>query len=193
MGSEMCIRDRYKASNFGGLMQGNLLAASFNNKIYRVAFNQNGGLDSSDIMFSNVGTLPLDVTAQGDTEIFPGTIWAADFQGNSIVVFEPEDFGGTGPSGCVAGNSGQDADLDGYQFARDKFKTQASSEIASVSSGVENQSDWVRGEGPALVLSQTDLDFGDVLVGEQSVKSVSLTNRNPNHCLLYTSPSPRDS
>jgi len=68
----------YKASNFGGLMQGNLLAASFNNKIYRVAFDQNG---------------------------------------QSIVVFEPEDFGGGGTSGCVAGNAGQDADLDGYSDA----------------------------------------------------------------------------
>ena len=75
----------------------------------------------------------------------------------------------------------------GYQFARDKFKTQASSEIASVSSGVEVQSDWVQGEGPALALSQTDLDFGDVLVGEQSVKSVSLTNRNPNQALTISS------
>ena len=107
----------YTASNFGGLMQGNLLAVSFDNKLYRVAFDQNGGLDSSNIMFSNVGVLPLDVTAQGDADIFPGTIWAADFQGSSIVVFEPEDFDGSGPSGCVAGNSGQDADLDGYSDA----------------------------------------------------------------------------
>jgi len=75
----------------------------------------------------------------------------------------------------------------GYQFARDKLKAQASSEIASVSSGAENQSDWAPGDGPTLVLSQTDLDFGDVAVGEQSVKSVSLTNRNPSQALTISS------
>jgi len=107
----------YTASNFGAQMQGDLLAASFNNKIYRVSFDSAGGLQSKNVMFSNVGTLPLDVIAQGDFDAFPGTIWAADFQGNKIVVFEPEDYDGNGPSGCTGGNGTDDSDLDGYTDA----------------------------------------------------------------------------
>jgi len=72
----------------------------------------------------------------------------------------------------------------GFQFAQDKIKSQSSTEVASVSS--EDQSDWVPADGPALVLSDTDLDFGRVAVGEQLVKSVSLTNRNPNHALTIS-------
>jgi len=107
----------YTASNFSGNMQGSLLAASFNNKIYRVTFNNNGGVISNDVMFSNVGVLPLDVVAQGDSDNFPGTIWAADFQGNDIVVFEPEDYQGGSGSGCVGNNGSQDSDLDGFSDA----------------------------------------------------------------------------
>ena len=107
----------YKASNFAGNLNGSLLAATFDNKIYRVAFNDNGGLLSNQILFSNVGVIPLDVTTQSDSEIFPGTIWVADFQGNDIVIFEPDDYQGGSFTVCTAGNGQQDSDLDGFSDA----------------------------------------------------------------------------
>jgi len=36
------------------------------------------------------GNLPLDLTTQGDGEIFPGTIWVAVYGGDSIAVFTPD-------------------------------------------------------------------------------------------------------
>ena len=44
-----------------------------------------------DKFFTNLGT-PLDVTAQGDNDVFPGTVWVADYAQNGITVFEPKDY-----------------------------------------------------------------------------------------------------
>ncbi len=82
----------YTASNFGGAMQGDLLAASFNKSVYRIQLNNNGNkVTGLDKMFNNLGT-PLDVTAQGDGVAFPGTVWVADYAQNAIHVYEPEDY-----------------------------------------------------------------------------------------------------
>src|SRR5215218_9215125 len=82
----------YTASNFGGAMKGDLLAASFDDKIYRIKLNSTGdGVVSKQALFSNVGTNTLDVTARGDTQRFPGTIWVAEIGGGTIKVFEPSD------------------------------------------------------------------------------------------------------
>jgi hypothetical protein len=82
----------YTASNFGGAMKGNLLAASFEEKIYRIKLNSTGdGVVSKQALFSNVGNRTLDVTARGDTQRFPGTIWVAEIEGGTIKVFEPND------------------------------------------------------------------------------------------------------
>ncbi len=82
----------YTASNFSGSMKGDLLAASFNKSIYRVQLNNAGtkvvGLDK---LFTNLGT-PLDVTAQGTNDKFPGTVWVADYAQNAIHVYEPKDY-----------------------------------------------------------------------------------------------------
>lgn len=85
--------DEYSASNFGGAMQGDLLAAAWNNSIQRIVLNDAGTkLIDKEPLFANVGGLPLDVTAQGDAQHFPGTIWVADFVNKEIVVFEPVDY-----------------------------------------------------------------------------------------------------
>ncbi len=85
--------DEYTASNFGGAMQGDLLAASFDKAIYRFELNAAGSVvQSKTKLFANSGIIPLDVTAQSDNQIFPGTIWVADYQGNKVTVFEPQDF-----------------------------------------------------------------------------------------------------
>ncbi|MEM7255752.1 MAG: choice-of-anchor D domain-containing protein [Pseudomonadota bacterium] len=84
--------DEYTASNFGGAMKGDLLAASFNKSVYRIQLNNNGNkLTGLDQMFKNLGT-PLDVTALGDTQVFPGTVWIADYAQNAIHIYEPEDY-----------------------------------------------------------------------------------------------------
>lgn len=84
--------EQYTASNFSGAMKGDLLAASFDKSVYRVQLNNNGdkviGLDK---FFTNLGT-PLDVTAQGDNDKFPGTVWISDYAQNAIHIYEPKDF-----------------------------------------------------------------------------------------------------
>ncbi len=104
----------YTASNFGGALKGNLLAASFDNSIKRIVLNGTGtSVDLSTNLFNTVGTVPLDVTAQGDFGALPGTIWVADIDSNAIFVFEPADFG----SGPVDPPDPNDLDGDGYSNA----------------------------------------------------------------------------
>ncbi len=82
----------YTASNFGNSMKGDLLASSFDRTIYRIQLNNGGNkLNGLDKLFENLGT-PLDVTAQGDNDIFPGTVWVADYGQDAIHVFEPIDY-----------------------------------------------------------------------------------------------------
>ncbi len=110
----------YTASNFSGQMQGDLLTASFDNTVYRMTLNQAGDqLVAGPLAFaSNFGPIPLDVTAQGDLDIFPGTVWVAVYAGNKITVFEPDDYDGGGPGNCT-GNYDPllDEDSDGYNNA----------------------------------------------------------------------------
>jgi glucose/arabinose dehydrogenase len=79
----------YRGSAFGGMLKGDLLAASFENRIYRLHLRPDGGLAGKEILFEDVGEVPLDVTVQGDGEPFPGTIWVGDVGNGSITVFEP--------------------------------------------------------------------------------------------------------
>jgi hypothetical protein len=104
--------DEYTASNFGGAMKGDILAASHDDAIYRVRLTADGtAVTSNDVLFSSVD-LPLDVTALGDADPYPGTIWAASFIGDEVVVFEPEDFPCSG-----ADNPNVDEDDDGFDNA----------------------------------------------------------------------------
>lgn len=82
----------YTATNFGGAMKSDLLAASFDRSIYRIQLNNAGNkMNGLDKLFENLGT-PLDVTAQGDNDIFPGTVWVADYGQSAIHIFEPTDY-----------------------------------------------------------------------------------------------------
>lgn len=83
----------YTASNFSNSMKGNLIAAAFGKKIYRVELANNGTVvQSKSLLKENLGTVPLDVTAQGDNDIFPGTIWVVDNIAKTITVLEPSDY-----------------------------------------------------------------------------------------------------
>ena len=106
----------YTASNFDGAMQGNILTASYSGRINRYELEADGATLASknNSFLSGFGSIPLDITAQGDEDIFPGTIWAATYGSDNITVFEPSDF-----AGCLEptdpGYVGtEDYDLDGY-------------------------------------------------------------------------------
>lgn len=109
----------YTASNFGGAMTGDLLAASFDNTVYRIKLNSAGDAAvSNQPLFSTVGDTPLDVTTEGSSGKFPGTIWVADHGLSRISVFEPNDFGGGGGGPCTGANDPTiDEDADGYKNA----------------------------------------------------------------------------
>jgi hypothetical protein len=142
----------YRADNFGGALRGDLLVASFNGNLYRCKPDGAGGLvdlpgspagtsnGRCEVLMGGFGSQPLDVTAQGEGEIFEGTIWAATYGASSIVVFEPADFAcdttdpqgdadddryrngdeadnGTNP--CSAGSKPEDADDDGVSDLND--------------------------------------------------------------------------
>ena len=101
----------YTASNFGGAMQGDLLTTTFNGTIYRLTLNDAGtALAKKEALVSNFGSQPLDVTAQGDADPFPGTVWAATYGSDAITVFEPAAGGGVCDPSAPAG----DADGDGF-------------------------------------------------------------------------------
>lgn len=99
----------YTASPFDGIMRGNLLVASLDNSVRRIALSPDGTeAVSSTVLFHAVGNQPLDLTVQGDDGAFPGTIWVADREMRAIHVFEPGD-------GSRAGVvDPADSDGDGY-------------------------------------------------------------------------------
>jgi len=84
--------DEYTASNFEGAMQGDLIAGKSGGALHRVQLNPDGSLATlTQSWVSNLGGNPLGVTANGDADPFPGTIWVATFN-SDIVVLEPQDF-----------------------------------------------------------------------------------------------------
>ena len=86
----------YTASNLDGVLTGDLLTPSLNNIVYRLKLDDAGTrLSLREGLFSNVTRAPgfqLDLTAQGDTDAFGGTIWLCDYANSEIFVFEPNDY-----------------------------------------------------------------------------------------------------
>ncbi|WP_375324239.1 PKD domain-containing protein [Flagellimonas sp. GZD32] len=109
--------DEYTASNFGGAMKGNLLAGTNTGLIRRVELNPDGSLDQLTPNFlSGIGGSQgnaLGISANGDSEIFPGTIWAGTLNG-LIVVFEPQDFVNCIDPSDPEFEPSADYDADGY-------------------------------------------------------------------------------
>ena len=106
----------YTATNFGGAMRGDILTASFGGWINRYQLNATGdGLVAQDNGFLlGFGNAPLDVIAQGDSDPFPGTIWALTYSSKNITVFEPTDFGNCPQPGDPDYDPLEDSDFDGY-------------------------------------------------------------------------------
>ena len=77
--------DEYTASNFGGAMQGDLLAGHHGGKIRRVELKANGTLQKlTQTFLSGIGGNALGITCNSDSEIFPGTIWSGTLNGNIV-------------------------------------------------------------------------------------------------------------
>ncbi|MEM6890687.1 MAG: malectin domain-containing carbohydrate-binding protein, partial [Pseudomonadota bacterium] len=101
--------DEYTASTFQGALKGNLITASFNSNIYSVQVDPSKTSATKEVLASNPLGIPLDVTTQGDDDIFAGTIWVgyvAGFNGSGGPEIEvlvpttatgtPDDFDGDG-------------------------------------------------------------------------------------------------
>ena len=88
--------DEYTASNFGGAMKGDLVAASHNKKVFRMQLDGAGNqVTSKSTITPQFGSRPLDIVAQGDGGPFPGTIWVVDNDGGDfegVFVLEPADY-----------------------------------------------------------------------------------------------------
>jgi hypothetical protein len=79
----------YKASNFNGALKGALVAGKSNGTIHLITFNADGSLKQLETNKWNLNSgNALGITANGDTEIFPGTIWVATFD-NRIHILTP--------------------------------------------------------------------------------------------------------
>ncbi|MDF2748928.1 MAG: nanM 1 [Gaiellaceae bacterium] len=80
----------YTARNFAGALAGDLLAASIDQRVYRVELDGDGDVTRTTPLFTVPG-FPLDVIAQPDGSPFAGTIFVADYVTGGIVVYEPAD------------------------------------------------------------------------------------------------------
>lgn len=121
----------YTASNFNGALKGELIAAFFDGDVLRIKLNAAGDSlvpGGQQILASGFDSdNPLDITTQGDSAIFPGTIWVVNFLADSITVLEPTDYEGcastlatlnatgcndyTAPSGQILTQSGTFQDI----------------------------------------------------------------------------------
>jgi hypothetical protein len=83
----------YRSHGLGGKLQGNLLTVSFDGSLHRIELAADGRSARKKLLFVDVTTVPLDVTAVPDDGAFPGTIWVAGYAKGDIVIFEPDDYG----------------------------------------------------------------------------------------------------
>ncbi|RYY88350.1 MAG: choice-of-anchor D domain-containing protein [Chitinophagaceae bacterium] len=113
----------YTASNFNGALKGSLLAAEYNGSIALIKLTADGTgvtnaknpttkLNQEPPFAANFGATPLDVIAQGDNDIFPGTVWAITYGAHEVTIFEPQDI-----TNCTGANNSLDEDGDGYTNA----------------------------------------------------------------------------
>lgn len=112
----------YIATNFSGEMRGNLIAASYDGKLLRIALSADGTTVTNGVepLASGFGNLPLDVTTPDPINgaAFVGTIWVSHYAPAKISVLEPSDFDSPGSDTCTGINSAAvDEDGDGYSNA----------------------------------------------------------------------------
>ncbi|MCS4433840.1 LamG-like jellyroll fold domain-containing protein [Aquiflexum gelatinilyticum] len=80
----------YKASSFNGALKGALIAGKSNGTIHLLSLNPDGSLKQLEANKWNLNSgNALGITSNGDTEIFPGTIWVTTFD-NRVHVLTPQ-------------------------------------------------------------------------------------------------------
>ncbi len=80
----------YTASTFGGRLRGDLLSVGFYGDVMRFDLDSEGiHVLSTEIIASQLGAYPVDMTAQGDDGAFPGTLWIGLLGENRIIVLVP--------------------------------------------------------------------------------------------------------
>ncbi len=123
----------YTAGNFAGQMQGDLLTASYagGGSIYRVQLSTDGQTAISNNVLFNMGGNPLDITAQSDFDIFPGTIWVVTPWPSNVIVYEPADYGGVDLGTCDPSVPTEDSDNDGYTNADEELNNTSPCNAAS--------------------------------------------------------------
>ncbi len=152
--------DEYTASNFGGAMQGDLIAGKNGGVLRRVQLNPDGSLNNLINSFqTNLGGNALGITCNSDDDAFPGTIWVATFNG-TIKIFEPQDF----VLECLLpGEPGYlataDGDNDGYTN-QDEIDNKLSSETVEdvICSNGNQPDDFDKSVGGILVSNLNDDD-----------------------------------
>ncbi|MFK7925209.1 MAG: malectin domain-containing carbohydrate-binding protein [Bacteroidia bacterium] len=154
--------DEYTASNFGGAMQGDLIAGKNGGVLKRVQLtNTNTLANLNETFASNLGGNALGITCNSDSDPFPGTIWVAPFNG-SIKVLEPQDFVICilpGESGYTASG---DNDSDGYTN-QDEIDNKSGVETDEdvICSGSNQPNDFDKSAGGTLVSDLNDPDDDD--------------------------------
>lgn len=143
--------DEYTASNFGGAMQGDLIAGK-GGSIWRVQLNANNTLNTLTQNFAtNLGNNVLGITCNSDSDFFPGTIWIASYD-NNIRVLEPQDFVICILPGETGYDENADNDGDGYT---NKDEIESGSDICN---GGDQPSDFDKAAGGTLVSDLNDTD-----------------------------------
>lgn len=151
--------DEYTASNFGGAMQGNLIAGKNGGTLRRVELNPDGSLLAlNQDYITNLGGNALGITCNGDSDPFPGTIWVALYN-DDIAVMEPQDFVICIPTTDPAYDANGDNDSDGYSNQDEDDND------TDMCNGGSQPGDFDRAAGGTLVsdLNDTDDDNDGIL------------------------------
>ena len=147
--------DEYTASNFDGIMKGNLLAGTNTGVLRRVELNSNGTVDNFTASFvSGLGGNALGLTCNSDSDIFPGTIWVGNFS-NTLIVLEPQDFVTCIQPEDVNYDANADYDNDGYTN-QDEVDN-----LTDPCNGGSQPTDFDKSNGGSLISNLNDDDDDD--------------------------------
>ncbi|MEM6830763.1 MAG: ring canal kelch-like protein, partial [Bacteroidota bacterium] len=118
----------YTASNFGGAMQGNLIAGKSGGFLHRLELNTDGTVSTFHANWvQGLGGNALGIWCSGDNDPFPGTIWVATFN-QTIKILVPDE-----EVNCILpGDAGYDplADNDNDGFTNED-ETQNGTDLCS--------------------------------------------------------------
>ncbi|MGF9567099.1 malectin domain-containing carbohydrate-binding protein [Neorhizobium sp. BT27B] len=112
----------------GDELQHALLTVSFNGNLTALNLDAEGRVISTETR--GIGGNPLDVTTQGNNEIFAGTIWIATHGSDKIFILDPEAGTGITPDPT-------DRDLDDVEDTFDPFAADPTNGMANVINGNE--------------------------------------------------------